>query len=151
MDAPEDDDMFRIMSATFYTDVGGEHYLTLPKVDSQGENSKWTDNNNSEYPSYRFYVRNSYENAASIFLAFADSRKGQMVHMFLGGTSGIGKTYFSRYMIWRLLHADGVEVPQTPNTILFRPSQSSWHLYHMGRIYLVKDISSRHPTGTQSF
>lgn len=141
VNAPEDDDMFRIMSAAFYTGVGGEHFLSLPKVDSQGQNSKWTDNNNSEYPSHRFYVRDSYEKAASIFLTFADSRKGLMAHMFLGGTSGIGKTYFSRYMIWRLLHPDGIEVTQTPKTILFRPSQSSWHLYHLGRIYLVQDIS----------
>ena len=142
VDATEDDDMFRIMSATFYTDIGGEHYFSLPKADSQGQNGKWMDNNdNSEYPSHRFYVRNSYEKAASIFLSFANSRKGLMAHMFLGGTSGIGKTYFSRYMIWRLLHPDGFEVTQTPKTILFRSSQSSWHLYRLGRIYLVQDIS----------
>lgn len=54
--------------------------------------------------------------------------------MFLGGTSGIGKSFFTRYMIWRLLHADGVEVTQTPDTILFGPSQKEWHLYHAGEV-----------------
>src|SRR5437667_10778900 len=64
-----------------------------------------------------------------------------MAHMLLGGTSGIRKTYFSKYIVWRLLRVDGVEVHQTPVTILFHPTQSlSWQLYSDGRIYIVKEI-----------
>lgn len=44
VETPEDNDMYRITSANFFADITGENYLALPRYDSKGQLSKWTDN-----------------------------------------------------------------------------------------------------------
>ena len=38
--------------------------------------------------------------------------------MVVEGMSGVGKTYFMRYLIWRLFHPDGVVVAGPVETVL---------------------------------
>jgi len=61
--------------------------------------------------------------------------------MLLAGTAGIGKTFFARYFMWRLLHPDGSEVKTPLETILYRSTQDEWSLFHKGKIYLIREIS----------
>src|SRR6202035_2191229 len=99
--------------------IKGNEYLALPPVDSSGKVNKWEEVHHSKYPSNKILIRDCYKKAASIFLQFAKEREGRMAHMLLGGTSGIGKTFFARYFIWRLFNPDGKEVLEVP-TILLR-------------------------------
>jgi hypothetical protein len=63
--------------------------------------------------------------------------------MLLGGTSGVGKSYFARYFIWRLLHPDGQEVKELPHAILYRNDSKdpSGYLYHCQKFFNVPSTS----------
>jgi len=67
-----------------------------------------------------------------------------MCHLALDGTSGVGKSFFYRYIVWRLLHPDSEEVINGPNTILLRndPKEPSGYLYHEGSFFTVTSISA---------
>jgi len=62
-------------------------------------------------------VRKSYEKAFSIFLQENTKLHRRGSHLAVGGTSGLAKTFFYGYIIWRLLHPDGNEVKEIPETI----------------------------------
>src|SRR5204862_825756 len=104
----------------------------------------WHDSHNGKYPSDKIYIRNSYDQAFSIFLQATKGMERRMCHLALGGTSGLGKSFFFRYFVWRLLHPDGVEVMNAYNTILLRddPKEPSGYLYHTGSFYAVTSISA---------
>ena len=132
------DSLLQIWSADIHT-VANASFLTLPREDKTGKASRWGDDSHSSYPSHQIYIRQSYEKAASIFFHYAATQDDDMRQMLLGGTSGIGKTFFARYFVWRLLHPDGIEVMKIPRTILCRIG-SNWCMYHAGHFYLVTHV-----------
>jgi hypothetical protein len=114
-------------------------FLALLAITVSGDTSEWAEDSLFRYNSNRIYVRESYGKAATIFLKYAKSHKKRMVQMQLGGTSGVGKLFFARNFIWRLLHPDGVEGTATPDTILCRIGR--WYLHHQSRFYFVKNVA----------
>jgi hypothetical protein len=99
---PQYDALLKIWSASpTMNDDDGTCYLALLDVDVAFQTVKWEDGNNSSYPSGMIFIPKAYEKAASILFAYANSRKGVMTHMLLGDISGIGKTFFARYLICR--------------------------------------------------
>ena len=99
--------------------IGNYDYLVLPPGVSGEADSTWVESHHTRYPSNKIMVRKSYEKAFTIFLKEnAESYRGAS-HLALGGTSGIGKTFCCRYIIWRLFHPDGVEILTVPDTIFF--------------------------------
>lgn len=60
------------------------------------------------------------------------------------GSSGIGKSYFAAYFIWRLFHPDGELVANIPETIVWcpQPGNNGGYVYHQGFFYEAHDFSS---------
>jgi len=135
---PADNPLLEIWSARC-EQIGDEKYLRLPPG-LDGNPSAWHDSHNGKYPSDKIYIRETYEQAFSILLHTARSMEKKMCHLALGGTSGLGKSFFFRYVVWRLLH----EVTEGPNTILLRddPKEPSGYLYHAGSFFTVTSISA---------
>jgi len=133
-------ELLKLQFASLET-LGDYKFLTLPSLHS-GLAAAWHDEVNTRFTSRRMLVRSWYERAATTFLDYAMKNPNKRNHMLLSGTSGIGKTFFSRYFIWRLLHADGKELTETPITILYLPPSDlrTWHLYHDGRVYIIQNI-----------
>jgi hypothetical protein len=95
-----------------------------------------------KYPPNLLYVRAAYKTAFSIFVnAVNEMQAGEGIHLALGGTSGVGKTFFFRYVIWRLLHPADME--GFPQTILLCPDPKgvNGYLYHAGKFYSVMSVS----------
>ena len=87
---------------------------------------------------FKIFIRESYKAAFEV-LYQAASR----VRMAIGGTSGVGKTYFVRYLIWRLLHPDGVVVVRPVETVLLTHhfgGDRRGQLYHQGHFYFVGSV-----------
>ena len=120
----------------------GEHeYLVLPPT-VNGAESYWRHEENLVYPSDKLLARKSYAKAFSnIYKAHQETRgRGRLIA--LGGTSGIGKSLFNLYVIWRLFHPDGGEVTVTPRTILYCPDakDQGGYLFHEGKFYTVNSV-----------
>lgn len=140
---PGSNPMLAIWSATMQL-IGRFKYLVLPPTDPDGEESKWLeDHHPCCYPSNKIMVRRSYENTFSIFLQENAKLPRRGSHLALGGTSGVGKTFFCRYIIWRLLHPDGIEVKKIPETIFLWTNPKEWkgYLYHQGSFYSITSIN----------
>lgn len=137
--------MLAIWSATKQR-IGNYEYLVLPPTNPEGAQSKWVEPHHTGYPSNKILVRKSYEKAFSIFITENAKPKfhRQGSHLALGGTSGLGKSFFYRYIIWRLLHPDGIEVLKVPTTILLWTDPKEWlgYLYHDGSFYSVNSIAN---------
>jgi hypothetical protein len=75
------------------------------------------------------------------------------IYLALGGTPGLGKSVYYRYAIWRLLHPDGNEVIQIPDTVLVYadPKDPSGYLYHKGLFYRVSSIQMFLPFASEYF
>jgi hypothetical protein len=118
--------------------ANGESYLELPALDIFDKSVYWGDAGDSGYPSSKLFIRNSYRTLATYFLTFASSFGPKNWNpMLLAGSSGIGKSYFGAYFIWRLFHPDGVEVTRVPDTIIWRaqPASKVGFVYHRGYFY----------------
>jgi hypothetical protein len=113
---------------------GNHEYLVLPNS-LNGEHASWAQDEDAEYPSNKMLARKSYARAFSIFYSTRQESSRCADAMALVGTSGIGKSFFNNYAIWRLLHPDGVEVTALPRTILYKdsPKEFGADLYHDGR------------------
>ena len=137
---PADNPLLEIWSAS-HQQIGENRYLVLPPG-RDGRPSAWHDSHNGEYPSDKIYIRDTYDQAFSILLSAVRRMDKKMCHLALGGTSGLGKSFFYRYIAWRLLHPDGKEVINGPNTILLRddPKEPSGYLYHEGSFFAVTSI-----------
>ena len=136
-DHPEDNPLLAIWSATMEYKYLYD-YLKLPPL-SNKEESAWIDLDRPWAASDLFLVTGHYQEAFSqIFSHVATNQKG-MCHMLLGGTSGVGKSYFARYFIWRLLHPNGQDVKELPHAILYRNDSKdpSGYLYHCQRFFNV--------------
>lgn len=133
--------LLQIWSAT-HQQIRENRYLILPPGIDRNP-SAWHDSHNGKYPSDEIYIRNTYDRAFSISLQATKVMERKMCHLALGGTSGLGKSFF-RYIVWRLLHPDSGEATNTYNTILLRddPKKPSWYLYHEGSFYAVTSISA---------
>jgi hypothetical protein len=124
--------------------IGNYDYIILPpKVPGEAD-SKWIESHHPGYPSNKIMVRKSYEKAFSIFLVENAKLHREASHVALGGTSGLGKTFFHRYIIWRLFHPDGVEVLTIPDTIFLwtNPNKQMGYLYHDGSFYSIVSIGT---------
>jgi hypothetical protein len=121
VDDPKDFYLLMAWSASLEC-INGNDYLALPPVDFSGNVNNWEEVHHSKYPSHKILIRDCYKRAASMFLQFAQERKNRMAHMLLGGTSGIGKTFFVRYFVWRLFNPDGPGDSHDPSTY---PSQGN--------------------------
>ena len=122
----------------------GEHdYLILPPT-LTGEESYWRQDENMLYPSDKLLARKSYARAFSNIYKAHQERPGRGRLIALGGTSGIGKSLFNHYVIWRLLHPDGVEVTATPRTILFcaDAKDQAAYLFHDGKFYTIISVGA---------
>jgi hypothetical protein len=116
----------------------GESYLELPALDIFDKTVSWGDATDSDYPSSKLFIRKSYRTLATHFLTFASSfARKKLNPMLLAGSSGIGKSYFAPYFIWRLFHPDGIEVTRIPDTIIWRSQTASkaGFVYHRGHFY----------------
>ena len=123
--------------------IGNYDYIVLPPT-APGADSNWVDPYHTQYPSNKIMVRKSYERAFSIFLKESAKSYRGASHFALEGTSGIGKTFCCRYIIWRLFHPDGVEILTVPDTILFwsGPRDMTGWLYHKGSFYSIISIGT---------
>lgn len=123
----------------------GNEYLTLPPtVDENGVSTptNWIDDGGLAYPSDSLFVRQSYKDIADMILEEAIRHPlTDEVRMILSGTSGTGKSFFVRVIIWKLLHPPvGVSVP---DTIIWRHKQAGTKgcMYHLGHFYMIDDIA----------
>ena len=135
--APESNMLLRVWSSC-PVNINGETYIELPQMDINDRQVRWNMHSDTEYPSNKLCVRHSYQKAASQLFAVANSPQNTCgEHMLLGGSSGIGKSCFTYYFIWRLFHPDGVEVTEVPDTIAWRsdPISSGGWVYHRGYFY----------------
>ena len=68
----------------------------------------------------------------------------QTLHMIVTGTAGTGKSFFTRYFIWRLLHPDQSFFTQVPNAIVYadNPSARKGWLYRRGHFYKCNDLEA---------
>ena len=122
----------------------GQHdYLVLPPT-VNSEESYWRQDENMKYPSDKLLARKSYVKAFSNIYKIRQDAPGRGRLIALGGTSGIGKTLFNYYVIWRLLHPDGVEVTASPRTILFcaDAKDHGGYLFHDGIFYTVNSVGA---------
>jgi DNA helicase HerA-like ATPase len=62
--------------------------------------------------------------------------------MIVAGSSGVGKSYFVCYFIYRLLHPDGDLLQSIPDTIIWKPqpNNANGHIYHHGHFYTCGDL-----------
>jgi hypothetical protein len=143
VDGSCDNPLLTIWSAEMKV-IGGFKYLVLPPTGPNAEESKWLDDHHPGYPSNKLLVRKSYEEASTIFVGENLKLPRRASHLALGGTSGLGKTFFYRYIIWRLLHPDGIEVTKVPKTIFLWTNPKEWkgYLYHEGSFYSITSIGS---------
>jgi hypothetical protein len=141
LDKPQTNYLLRAWSAKL-VNVQDASYLELPTHDIYGGPMTWSGFNYSAYPSNRLLIRKSYVTAASHLFRFAKkslSQKGKRGYnpMLVAGSSGIGKTYFAAYFVWRLFHPDGVHLKHVPDTIVWRPrpNNKEGFIYHKGSFF----------------
>ena len=149
LDEPQNNRLLEAWSASIRL-INGHIYLELPAVDIKDLSVAWLAYNDSFYPSNLLFVRESYRIAASRVLDFAKESitraKGgyRFTPILLAGSSGIGKTYFASYFIWRLFHPDGIEITDIPDTIVWKPQPKNpeGHVYHRGRFYTADSLDT---------
>jgi hypothetical protein len=90
---PSSNPLLAIWSATRQR-IGNYDYLVLPPVGPGGAESNWLESHNPGYPSNKILIRKSYEKAFSIFLKENANLYRRGSHLALGGTPGLGKTFF---------------------------------------------------------
>lgn len=136
---PEDNPLYSIWCATCER-IGDYEFLVLPAF-KDGQSCKWRDISNHKYSSNKLLIRKAYKDHFSIFHDAAQKNKGECTHMTLSGMPGTGKSFFYRYMIWRLLHPSKKET-HFPNAILLCPDSGSknGYLYHRGSFYSVINV-----------
>lgn len=131
-------------AAQYIKEDGSEYLVLPPTVAKDGTNvpTHWIDDGGLKYPSEAIYVRQAYKDLANLILDEASKHDiDQEVRMILSGTSGIGKSFFIRLLIWKLLHPPrGVDVP---DTIIWKNKQAGMKgcLYHLGHFYMIDDIT----------
>src|SRR5271155_3355063 len=76
-------------------------FLELPDPEDS-----WEDPTDDLYSSGRIFVRQAYVDLQSIIFSrvYALPEKIQRYRMMLAGTPGTGKSFFTRYFVWSLLH-----------------------------------------------
>ena len=141
---PSVNPLLAIWSATRQR-IGSYDYLVLPPMIPGGPvDTKWIESHHPRYPSNKIMIRKAYEQAFSIFLNENAKADRETSHLALGGTSGLGKTFCYRYVIWRLLHPDGIEVLAIPDTIFLwtSPKDVTGWLYHKGSFYAITEVGT---------
>jgi hypothetical protein len=152
-ESPDTNTLLKIWSAEFtrkerpvLMDV-----LKLPETAIDGYFSSWLGLVDSSYPSNEFFVRESYHTAVQRLFEFDAAQPIEKVDksglltvrpMLVAGSSGVGKTFFSMYFIWRLFHADGVNIYSIPDTIVYKPQPDDRqaYVYHRGCFYSCPDM-----------
>ena len=137
---PEDNPLLAIWSATMEKKYEYE-YLKLPRTSGK-EESVWIDLDRPWAASDSLLVTEHYHKAFSQIFSHVNTNQKRMCHILLGGTAGIGKSYFARYFIWRLLHPDDQEVKELPHAILYcnDAKDPSGYLYYCQRFFNVPSM-----------
>lgn len=140
---PGSNPLLAIWSATRQA-LGKYDYLVLPPNLPGEADSNWLELHHPGYPSNKIMVRKCYEKAFSIFLRENAKLYRRGSHLALGGTSGLGKSFFYRYIIWSLFHPDGIEVHAIPDTIFLwtNPKGQKGYLYHHGWFYSIIPVGN---------
>ena len=142
---PELNWLLRVWSAV-EVHINRKSYLELPPSDINGTVVRWDTMNDGNYPSNKLYIRDSYRTAATHLLAYSQSCRAKnrsLNLMLMSGSSGIGKSYFVPYLIWRLFHPDGEFVKKVPETIVWRlqAGDNEGYVYHNGFFYKSSNLS----------
>jgi hypothetical protein len=130
--------------------VSGAKFLKLPKWTKNIEEfhtSKWRGLFTDKYPSSKLLIRDCYINVAnSIFANTATAAKmdERIIPMIVSGTPGTGKSFFSRYLLWRLFHPDHTHITKVPDAIVYYddPSSTKGWLFRHGHFYKCPDLPS---------
>jgi hypothetical protein len=150
---PQYDRLLKVWSARETEEDGDTEskcsFLELPLLDVTGKRTRWSGFNDAFYPSNKIFIRESYRVAAEKLLGFSrkvSDRGGGNAYnpMIVAGSSGVGKSYFVCYFIYRLLHPDGDLLQNLPDTIIWKPQPNNpnGHIYHHGHFYTCNDLDS---------
>ena len=118
------------------TSETGALFLELPDPEDF-----WEDPMDDLYSSCRIFVRQAYVDIQSIIFSrvYSLPEKIQRYRMMLSGTPGTGKSFFTRYFVWSLLHPP--EGQPMPHAIVWKHDQSSpsGSLYYHGEFYTISN------------
>jgi hypothetical protein len=128
--------IFACSLARLVTSETGALFLELPDPEDS-----WEDPMNDLYSSCRIFVRQAYVDIQSIIFSrvYSLPEKIDRYRMMLAGTHGAGKSFFTRYFVWSLLHPP--EGQPMPDAIVWKHDQSSpsGSLYYHGEFYTISN------------
>ena len=128
--------------------IGEALFLQLPQFTKVNEiitASKWRNLSHDEYLSCQLLVRECYVKIANaIFTNVSTKAHKPMQQMIVSGTPGTGKSFFSRYFIWRLLHPDDEFITEVPDAIVYydNPASRKGWVYRRGHFYKCENLAS---------
>ena len=139
---PNDCAVFVCSLARLATTPNGAPVLELPPSADTVTPIRWKDPAWSHYPSNSIFIRQAYldiENIIFSKLAALPAAQKQ-VRIMLAGTSGTGKSFFTRYFVWHLLHPPATQ--SLPDAILWKHDQTGFmgSLYYKGNFYLIQVV-----------
>lgn len=142
--------MLSIRSATRQR-IGTYDYLVLPRTGPWVETGNWLESHHPGYPSNRIMIRKSFlRKGVSIFVRDNAKLYRQGSHLALGGTSGLGNTFFYRYLIWSSFHPDGIEVDTITETVFCGRIQKNGKDIFITRARFIQSRLSEPSLGRQS-
>jgi len=122
--------------ARLVTSETGALFLELPDPEDS-----WDDPMDDLYSSSRIFVRQAYVDIQSIIFSRVNALPEDIerYRMMLAGTPGTGKSFFTRYFVWSLLHPP--EGQPMPDAIVWKHNQSSpfGSLYYHGEFYTISN------------
>jgi len=96
-------------------------------------------------------IRKSFlRKGVSIFVRDNAKLYRQGSHLALGGTSGLGNTFFYRYLIWSSFHPDGIEVDTITETVFCGRIQKNGKDIFITRARFIQSRLSEPSLGRQS-
>ena len=128
--------------------IGETLLLQLPQFTKINEiitTSKWRNLFNDEYPSRQLLVRECYVKISNAIFTNVSAKANKMMQqMIVSGTPGTGKSFFLRYLIWRLFHPDGEFIREVPDTIVAYddPASRKGWVYRRGHFYKCENLAS---------
>ena len=114
-------------------------YLVIPE-EAEGA---WQDEVDDAYSSNAIYIRKSYVDIAELIIKQAEQSTSSRLRMALSGTPGTGKSFFTKYFVWMLLHPCQ-DTTAIPDVIIWKNIQGGDNgcIYCLGRFYSVDNIPS---------
>ena len=139
---PRDCAVFVCSLARMAMTPNGTRVLELPPSADTVNPICWEDPSRSYYPSNLIFIRQAYVDIEDIIfsrLAALPPAQAQ-VRILLAGTSGTGKSFFTRYFVWHLLHPPATQ--PLPEAILWKHDQTGFmgSLYYQGHFYVIQVV-----------